>query len=534
MEDELEMQMKPVQIVESEQSRAIPLSHKVIRNAFFSGLRYVLVAPIPFVMTPLILHKIGVGGYGTWAVFLAINGLTSLADLGLVGTLSKFVAEYHARRDVAALNRAVNSGLTLFIALASMVGVGLWTAAPWLAGRLFHGTTATSGEVVVSLRLFVAVVVANIVTLMLSSITTGLQRLDITNIVSAANLFLSALFSGILLLHGDGLRGLVFGYIMASILTVGSYLVIVRLLLPEVAMNPLRFNRQEATKMFGFSFRLYVTQAAVVVHNQIEKLFLALLVGVAAVGWYEIASDVALKLRGAIGFLLTPVLPAASELSALGDTQRIQELYFRTHKYLALIATPVICYVAAISGRFVELWIGPDMKVVVVPLCVLLGVSLINLATGPGFLIYAGAGKLKPGVDAAILGVVVNLVLSFGLIYRYGFAGAVLGTAVSLIVSAAYFTIVFHRQTGYSLFRLLGEAYAKPLACSILSLAAVLLAYPNKDLSWLGLVGVGVAFGAMYSALILLSRFFDAYDWKKIEGFIPIARHVRRLARFAW
>jgi len=161
-------------------------------------------------------------------------------------------------------------------------------------------------------------------------------------------------------------------------------------------------------------------------------------------------------------------------------------------------------------------------------------VSLINLATGPGFLIYAGTGKLKPGVDAAILGVVVNVVLSFGLIYRYGFAGAVVGTAVSLIVSAMYFTVVFHRQTGYSLFRLLGESYAKPLACSILSLAAVLLADPNKDLSWPGLAGVAVAFGAMYSALILLTQFFDAYDWKKIEGFVPIARHVRRLARFAW
>jgi len=57
--------------------RAQPaLGTKIIRNVMFGGLRYVLVAPIPFVMTPFILHKIGVAGYGTWAVFLAINGLT--------------------------------------------------------------------------------------------------------------------------------------------------------------------------------------------------------------------------------------------------------------------------------------------------------------------------------------------------------------------------------------------------------------------------------------------------------------------------
>src|ERR1700691_3183796 len=87
------------------------LGAKIMRSVVFGGLRYVFIAPIPFVMTPLILHKIGVAGYGTWAVFLAANGLTSLADLGLVGTVSKFVAEYHARRDFPGLTRLLSSGL---------------------------------------------------------------------------------------------------------------------------------------------------------------------------------------------------------------------------------------------------------------------------------------------------------------------------------------------------------------------------------------------------------------------------------------
>ena len=524
------MQVKEQQVGTATET---PLSHKVIRNAIFGGLRYVLVAPIPFVMTPLILHKIGVGGYGTWAVFLAINGLTSLADLGLVGTLSKFVAEYHAQSDYGAVARTINSGLAVFLALAGVIGSSLWISAPSLVHWLIRGTTAPQNDVVVLLRFFVAVVVANILTLMLSSITTGLQRLDITNSISAINLFLSALFSAILLLHGEGLRGLVYGYILSSAMTVCAYLVALRRLLPNIAMNPFEFERGEAAKMFGFSFRLYVTQAAVVVHNQVEKLFLALMVGVAAAGWYDIASDIALKLRGAIGFLLSPVLPAASELNALGDSERIRELYFRTHKYLALLAVPAATCFIVISGRFVELWIGPAMKVVTVPLCILLVVSVVNLATGPGFLIYAGAGNLKPGVDTALLGIVVNVLLSFGLIYKYGFAGAVVGTTVALTIAATYFIIIFHRQTGYSLLRLLRESYVKPLICSLFSVAVVLSLLPTKDQSWLGLALLSITFGGMYSALILLSQFFDAYDWNKIEAFVPVMRHLRRLVQFA-
>ncbi len=185
-----------------------PLGQQIIRNIMFGGLRYVFVVPIPFVMTPLILHKIGVAGYGTWAVFLAINGLTSLADLGLVGTLSKFVAEYHARRDFLALARLLNSGLGLFLLLDIVVSVTLWLAAPQLANNLFRGNTLPAAELIVLLRWFLVVIAANILTQLFASVTTGLQRLDLTNVIAAANLLLSAFLGALLLLKGWGLRGL--------------------------------------------------------------------------------------------------------------------------------------------------------------------------------------------------------------------------------------------------------------------------------------------------------------------------------------
>ncbi len=412
-----------------------PLGTKIIRNVMFGGLRYVFIVPIPFVMTPVILHKIGVAGYGTWAVFLAINGLTSLADLGLVGTLSKFVAEYYARRDFPALARLLNSALGLFLLLDFVISTALWGASPLLVGTLFRGSALPSTELVVLLRCFLIVIAANILTQLFASVTTGLQRLDLTNMISAANVLLSAFFGGLLLLRGWGLRGLVYGYIGSGILTVTTYLIIVRGLLPLISLNPLRFDRTEARKMFDFSLRLYVTQAAVAVHNGVEKVFLAMLSGVGPVGWYDIASDIALKVRGGIGLILSPVLPAASELNALGDETRMRELYYRTHKYLALFGVPIVCYVAAVSNRFVELWIGPDLKIIALPLSVLVVVNFFNLATGPGFLIFAGSGYMRPGIQSAILGVVLNVVLSLGLIYKFGFAGAVLGTASSLILA---------------------------------------------------------------------------------------------------
>jgi len=509
------------------------LGTKIMRSVVFGGLRYVFVAPIPFIMTPLILHKIGVAGYGTWAVFLAINGLTSLADLGLVGTLSKFVAEYYARQDLPALARLLNSGLSLFMLLDLVIGIGVWVGSPLLASKLFRGSPVPSAELIVLLRCFLIVIAANILSQLFASVTSGLQRLDLTHVMSAASAIMSAVFGGILLLRGGGLRGLVYGYIGSASLTIAIYLVLVRRLLPQVALNPLRFDLTEARKMFGYSLRLYVTQAAVVVHNQVEKVFLAILVGVAPVGWYDIASDTALKLRGAIGLILSPGMPAASELNALGDESRMKELYYRSHKYLALVGVPVVCYVAAVSNRFVELWLGPNLRNIALPLSILLAVNFLNLATGPGFMIFAGSGNLGPGIQSAILAIVLNVFLSFGLIYKFGFPGAVMGTAGALILASAYFMEVFHRQTGYPFSPVLRESYLKPTLFSAMLLALILVVHPTKTLSWFGLGGMGVVFGTLYSAIILQSGFFDEYDWNKFESFMPLAKYGRRLSRIA-
>jgi hypothetical protein len=92
---------------------------------------------------------------------------------------------------------------------------------------------------------------------------------------------------------------------------------------------------------------------------------------------------------------------------------------------------------------------------------------------------------------------------------------------------------MFHRHTQYPFLPLLQEAYLKPILCSALALAVVLAIRSPKFHSWLGLAGMGVAFAFLYATAILLSHFLDDFDWRKIETFLPVARHARRIFRIA-
>jgi O-antigen/teichoic acid export membrane protein len=268
---------------------------------------------------------------------------------------------------------------------------------------------------------------------------------------------------------------------------------------------------------------------AVVIQNQVEKLYLARLTGVVPVGWYNIASDVGLKIRRIPELLLAPVIAAASELDAQGDDRRVEELYHRLHKYLAFIGVPLTLYAVVVSARFVDLWLGPQLHVVALPMAALVWVNYLNLMTGPGALILVGKGLLRPGLNSTIAGVFLIVTLSFLLIYKLGFAGAVIGILIAVIVATALFFYWFYRITGYPWRRVLAEAYWKPAVCSTALLAILMVAAPPAHLGWVGLSMQALAFGVLYFLALLLLRFFDHFDVAQVESLLPIARVARRI-----
>lgn len=510
-----------------------PLSAKLIRNVAYGGLRALLVIPIPFVLTPLILRKLGTRGYGTWAIFMAMNALTSLADLGLLGTLSKYIAEYYAQRDFERINRLLNTGVLVFSLLASALVIGLWAASPILIRLLFVDSQTQYLELRYLFKWELVLIWLNVITFLASSVASGLQRLDLSNLLTAFSSVTAAMAGAVLLVAGRGLRGLIYGSVGAAAITLIFYLSLVRRILPQYRLNLRDADSREARNIFSFSLQLYVVQVAFAIHNQTEKLFLAVFNGVVPVGWYDMAGDLATKVRGACGLLLSPVLPAASELNALGQAGRVKELFFRSSKYFAFVAVPLTTFGAVAAPRFVDLWIGTNLHVVAFPLSALLVVNFINLSTSPGYFVLVGQGCIGPGIYSSLTGIGLNIPLSLMLIYRFGFKGAVVGTALSLVAAAILFTFLFHRQTGYSFVQLMREAYLKPSCCSVVLAIGISVLGKSVHNSWLTLGAAAFFFAVLYVAILIFSSFFDSSDWERIDRILPLARVARKVCLVA-
>jgi O-antigen/teichoic acid export membrane protein len=501
---------------------------KLVRNVLFSGAQNLFLLPIGFLLVPFTLGKIGTQAYGSWAVLLTIVNLTGITDLGLGGTLTKQVAHCDAKSGPDAMEHLLNTALAIYLCLAIVITAVLLFASRYAISLMFRGSTPGPGVVSHLWRYLILMIGLNIVSMPLYSVLGGLQRGDLSAICAVLSTVSRATLTVVFLVLGWGLSGLMAAYVVTTGLMVVVLVWTAHHLLPHVRLNPWSFRWSLVSEIFGFSLKLYVIQVALMIQNQVEKLYLASFIGVVPVGWYNIAGDVGQRFRSIPGLLLGPVMAAASNLDAVGDKRRVEELYRRSHKYLAFLGVPGALFISAYAGRFVDLWLGPAFGMVAFPLVVLVWVNFLNLITGPGVLILTGEGSLKIPINATLVSVFLILTTSLALIYRFGFSGAVFGILAATLLSTCLFFYWFDRDTGYSIVDVARQAYLKPAACSAGILLAMRFIAPAKHLGWGGLVLHGSIFGMLYLLLILKTRFLDSFDLAQVKGLSPLLRLARK------
>ena len=311
-------------------------------------------------LVPFTLHRVGAAGYGTWAIFSTLINMSFLLDLGLGATVTKYIAEQSGKGDLRQIQRLLDTSLTAYLFIATAALSFLWFCSHAIISELFRGPSAPAVPQVLSLwPMLLPIVAADLLVKPFLSIINGLQRMDLTNILSFFTAVVSALMVLTFLIAGAKVGGLLMAALLTSLFSLFGAVAVTRRLLPSVKPNPLHCDFTTLKKMCTFSLALYTGQGMYLIQTQLEKLYLARFVGVVSVGWYSMASEAASKIRRLPDLLFGPVAAAASELDATNKLQKMGQLYFRVHKYLALTALPLAIFAVLKAKVLVSLWVGP-------------------------------------------------------------------------------------------------------------------------------------------------------------------------------
>lgn len=489
----------------------------IIRNTAFNAIGCFWGILVALFLTPYILGHVGIERYGVWAIVGVITGYFGLLDLGIGTPFVKYISEYRARGDEDGLNRMMSTGVAFFCLLAALVvTLAFMPMSPLL--DFFSVPAALRGEADFVLRLGMIIFAVSNVSSAYGAVQQGLQRMDVSNRISIGVSLPMIAGTVFALESGWGLRGLMVNNAAILALSGAANVVAAHRLLPSLRVRPFSPDGEMFRRLLGFGYKLQFSKAADIIAFQTDRLLLAHFLSIVSVGFYQLGSGITQQARQLPLLLVSAVLPAASDMDARREDEKLRELYLRGSKYLALASFPLFFLLVACAHFIMAAWVGPGYGGSALVVQLLACGYLANVLSGVGTSVAAAIGRPELQMRAALISAVSNIAFTLALVVPAGLPGVAAAVSVSLLLGPAWFIAKLHpalRLPGWCTLR---DVAMVPL-CASLAPLALLGAFnyfysvpPGRPAALAALVLEAGAFMTLYGFIVMKSGWLNEDD----------------------
>jgi O-antigen/teichoic acid export membrane protein len=404
-----------------------------IRGSSLLLVGRVLGLALDFVAQILIVRHLAKEDYGAFALALSIVAImTTICLLGLERTLGRFAPIYQERGDYGRMWG------TIAVILLTVVSVGL---AVVIAVFAFQGLL--SGFIDDQLALSVVLIMI---------VLSPLQALDALLVAmfatfgSARSIFFRRfVFAPILqlsivvalVLSDSGVQLLALGYVLAAAVGIAIYaLVLVRLLARQGLLA--KFQREELRMpfrdIFTFSIPLLASDLVFHLRGSVIVVLIEVLRSTAEVAEFRAGMSVAIQnmfVAHSFRFIFTP---GASRLYARDDRPALDDLYWQTAVWIAILTFPLFALCLAFGELLTVLLFGEQYRASGAILSILAIGYYINGAIGFNSLLLRVFGRVRYMVTTDLATALLTVIVSVLLIREFGAIGAAVGTSATLLL----------------------------------------------------------------------------------------------------
>jgi len=500
------------------------VADKLTKNTLFNVGGYSWGLLVSLGLTPYIISRLGIQYYGVWAIMGVVINYFSLLDIPSVGSsFVKYIAEFQAKKEFKSINAIIGLGLVYYFIFWMIISVVVFIFKHQIVG-FFKMPVSLGSDIYFVLFGILTVTLIRGTFSVFRSVLLGLQRMDMTNMISiGTSLFLIA--GTIIALEGGyGIKGLTINAIVVACLTVILQTAFALSLLSDKKLSSFLFSKKLFNKTFAFGVKIQIARFAEITNLQVDKILLGHFISMGSVTFYELGSKIANLCRNIPNQLLPAILPASSELDAQGKDSQLESLYFRGTKYISFIALPIAFFVWQSSPQLMLIWMGKTgFETAVLAIRWLVFAYLIQLLVSMGRLIARGMGAPQYEMKSSIVLSILNILFSILLIIKFGFIGALIGTFLAAGIASAYFLLQFHNFSKWSFKKLALHSFMPSLIVSIICAGVIFI----LDVVAVGCTGIRIdsrfsasiytfANLALFSALYLYAAFkyniIDNYD----------------------
>lgn len=480
-------------------------SSLIFRGASFYIIGYATSYLSGFILSILLIRGLGVSSYGIYAfAWMVISFASLFADLGTDRGVVRFVPKYRNEPE----KRDAIIGLTYLSVLGTSLLIGFIT---FIFASHINSATLNIPPFGDVIRIIAIGIPIHSLIMTSSHVFRSLKKVEYQILIKD---FITQLAK----LGAVGL-GVMLGYAIAGVMALlvaglGVVLLVgVHLLFSHSEANiSFKLRKASVHDYFKFSVPLSLSNVEVLLYNNIDVLMIGIFLTSKEVGIYNITAMVA-------GVVLLPLAgcnqlfaPLASQLYSEGQHDQLDTLYKQVTRWafvLALLATGGgLIYRTEILGIFSE-----EVTAGSAVLAVLLVMQLVNVVVGP-------ANNLLMMTDHQYLtvlnnwtAVVLNVVLNYHLVIKWGIIGAAVATGVSIACLNLFRVLEIYWLEGFFPF---SAAVLKPMtACGVAWATMYVVSLVVVNFTGVAIGGVTgfLAFAAAMSAMGLDEEDMELLDF---------------------
>jgi O-antigen/teichoic acid export membrane protein len=516
------------------------LAEKVIKNTIYHFIAQMAGFLSPFILTPIIISHIGQVEFGIYAIVLGFIGTFGLFDFSISSSFVKFISEHYNRKQIPELNGVINTGLTFYLVFTAII-----CAAGFLLAETVLSFVNVPPELhdvgLFSLRISLLIFFVSTSSSIFVSVLVSLQKMYLNSLIGLGINILNFFSIYILLKMGFGLRGMLYSQLASVAISVFFNIYLAKKEMPEMKISPTFVNRAAFKKMSSFGLQMQVSRISGFLTEKYDELLLGYFSTLNNVTFFNLAGRITRLGKFFPLQLFQQVAPVAAELNAKEESAKLSLLFNQASKYLTIFSLPIFVFIFAFSDLIMVTWVGEGYSMSAYLLRILAAGQVINLMiSAPGNSIIPNLGVPKYSMYEGLIGLAINLVLSYVLIKYYGIVGAAIGSTVSTIISAAYIYFTSAKYFSENIVKFSLRTYSKPVIISLFSGAAAYALYAfalvkyqpahGRAIGIAYMLITGTVFSAIYLLLVFRMNYLDENDRSNLRKLGAILNPLKKKA----
>jgi len=394
---------------------------------------YILSVAVSFFMMPFIIYHLGDVRYGIWVLVISLTGYLGLLDLGIGGSVIKYVAQFESQKDQKRMNSMSSSVFYLYSGIAIVI-ILISICIATYALQYFR-----IPDEYLAVAKYVAIITGMNIALSFpfgfyGGYLRGIQRYDLIALLDTMVLLFRTLLTVLFLLWGYGLIALAWIQLVSAILGGIIRMICVYKYAPQLRIHPSLINIIDLRMAFGYSYFLFVSDMAERGILYKSSIIIGYFLSAADITVYSVGETLVEASRWMIVSMVGVLAPTVSVYDAKGEIEKIQELLIQGTRYSLTVFSPIALIFLFLGKDIINLWVGPRFVPSANILVVLTVGYLAYTFQTTSFRILLGMAKHQAAAYSNACQAIFSIGLSIALVQEYGVIGVAWGTAIPMVL----------------------------------------------------------------------------------------------------